>query len=116
MDNAKNAIHGQMVAGMAWRVKYRQLDQHGLPTKVRTLIQFLGVHPRNRGGIYPAGVRCKGLCLEVVDAGFLKEEVNHALVGVGEIPSEHIKDRGQNYVSGSVYNAEQCQKDKFLQS
>ena len=95
-----------MTAAMAWRVKYRKIDHDGKVIRLKLRIESLGVHPKNRGGVYPAGVRCKGLCVDVVEAGFVKEEVNHAVVVVEETPAERIRSRGTDYVSGSTYNVE----------
>ena len=47
-------------------------------------------------------------------AGFLKEEVNHAVVAVEETPAESIRSRGTDYVSGSTYNVEACKRDELL--
>ncbi len=49
---------------------------------MKLFVQSLGVHPKNCGGVYPVGVRCKGLCVGVVEAEFVKEEMNHVVVVV----------------------------------
>ena len=85
--DAEDCLQGIITAGMAWRVKYRVLDGSGEVVKRHCPILYLGVHLRNRGGIYPSGVRCKGLGVDVVAEGFAKEECNHAGVAVEEIPS-----------------------------
>ena len=82
------ADEGVMVAAMTYRVKYRNTCPDGKPLKVAVRVDEMGVHRKNRGGVFPAGVRCKSLCMEVVEAGFMKEEVNHACVVV-EQPSSH---------------------------
>ena len=56
------------------------------------------------GGVYPAGDRCKNLCIDVVEAGFVKEDVDHAGVAVEETPLEDAAKRGQAYVSGKAHN------------
>ena len=68
----------------AWRVKYRDMKSK---QKIRVRIENMGVHENNRGGVYPAGVRCRDLCTEVLKVGFLKEEFTHALVAVEEKPA-----------------------------
>ena len=103
-----------MIAAMAWRVKYRKTDEDGKVVRKKVSIDSLGVHPKNRGGVYPSGVRCKSLCVEVIEVGFIKEEVNHAVVAVEETPAAHIRSRGDDYVSGSSYNVEKCRKDELL--
>ena len=75
----------------------------------------MGVHKKNRGGVYPSGIRCKSLCVEVLEAGFLKEEVNHACIVVEEAPVEEIiRSRGAGMVSASTFNAENSSKDELL--
>ena len=101
---------------MAWRVKYRKLDSAGNVLRMRLPVHTLGCHPKNRGGVYASGLRCKGLCIEVVEAGFVKEEVDHAGVAVEETPLEDAASRGKAYVSGRAYNKEQSSKDENLQT
>ena len=89
--------------------------------KVRLPIGALGVHQKNRGGVYPAGVRCKSLCEDVVDAGFSSEVVNQNCVAVEEILIEHYQRRGSGsqwqlvnpagQVSGWAYKVEKSKKD-----
>ena len=75
---------GDVTAAMCYRVKYRKLDQHGKPLRMFVPILALAVHPKNRGGVYPAGSRLKELCYKLGVLGFRKEEPNHALVAVEE--------------------------------
>ena len=49
----KDEDTGMMRRAMAMRVKYRVLDDDGGFTCKRILLQRLGVHPKNRGGVYP---------------------------------------------------------------
>ena len=107
--------NGLMVAAMAYRVKYRKLDTDGKVCKILVRIESMGVHKKNRGGVYPAGVRCKSLCVEVLKAGFVKEEFNHAFIAVEEAPvAEVIRAGGAGMVSASTYNAEHSSKDELL--
>ena len=120
---ADSKLHGEglMVAAMAFRVKYRKTDTDGKVVKSNVRIAELGVHRKNRGGVYPAGVRCVSLCEEVVPAGFVKEEVNHALIAVeirrpsavagAQCPDDEKADDG---ASATAYNAEHCMKDEHL--
>ena len=84
-----------MTAAMAWRVKYRKIEDAGKVIRMKLRIASLGVHPKNRGGVYPAGVRCKGSCVDVVEVGFVKEEVNHAGVVVEELQHSTSAVAGQ---------------------
>ena len=94
----------------AFRVKYRDMKSK---QKIRVRIEDMGVHENNRGGVYPAGVRCRDLCIEVLKVGFIKEEFTHALVAVEEKPS-HQMSKGSDYVSASEYNKNASQKDESL--
>ena len=106
---------GLMIAAMAYRVKYRKVDRDGKAMKIRVRVENMGVHWKNRGGVYPAGVRCKSLVVEVVEAGFVKEEVEHGFVAVEQAPVEEIiRSRGKGMVSAYTYNAEQSCKDELL--
>ena len=114
MADSKQCHPSLMIEAMAYRVKYRRTDSGGKVIRKKMCIDQLGPHRKNRGGVYRSGVRCKNLCVEVVDVGFVKEEVNHAVVTVEEPPPEHIRSRGPEYISASVYNAEQSTKDELL--
>ena len=114
MADSKLCAASTVTAAMAWRVKYRKTTSDGKVLRVKLPVGGLGVHYKNRGGVYPAGVRCKSLCEETVDVGFSKEEINHAGVSVEEAPAEHIRSRGTEYISGSAYNIAACNKDEFL--
>ena len=103
-----------MTASACWRVKYRKATPDGEMIRKKQRVESLGVHPKNRGGVYPAGVRCQSLTVDVIEAGFVKEEVNHAVVVVEETPAEHICSRGKDYVSGTKYNQTMCSKDELL--
>ena len=74
------------MAAMAWRVKYRKAGTQGANVKLKQRIEHLCVRPENRGSVYPAGLRCKALCGNVVNAGFAKEEFCHQLVAVEDTP------------------------------
>ena len=98
------------------RVKYRDLKS---PTKIKVRVENLGVHRNNRAGVYPAGIRCKELCGQVMEAGFLKEEFSDKLVAVEEMPTHEARSRGFNTTedkTGSQYNREASSKDELLQT
>ena len=102
-----------MMAAMAWRVKYRKADLDGRALKLKQRIESLGVHPGNRGGVYPSGLRCRSLCRAVVQAGFSKEEACHQLLAVEEPPADDIRSRGEGYESGSAYSKAASEKDGY---
>ena len=66
--------------------------------------------------MYPAGIRCKSLCTEVGDVGFLKESVEHCCIAVEDMPIDIARSRGPTHESGSAYNLRQSQKDEFLKT
>ena len=104
-----------MIAAMAWRVKYRKVDLDNRPVRKKLRVGTLGVHPKNRGGVYPGGLRCVTLAEDVlVTNGFLKEEVNHQVVVVEETPVDEIRSRGDEYVTGLTYNVEASRRDELL--
>jgi len=108
--------HGLMTVASAYRAKYRKCDSGGKAEKLFVRVGGVGVHKQNRGGVYPSGVRCKSLCEEVMENGFLKEEVNHACIVVEEPPVEHavLHAAVAGPKSSASYNAEQCAKDELL--
>ena len=94
----------------AWRVKYRDMKSK---QKIRVRIENMGVHENNRGGVYPAGVRCRDLCIEVLKVEFPKEAFTHALVAV-EKKTLHECSKGSEYVFAPEYNKNASQKDGYL--
>ena len=99
------------------RVKYRDMkSESGQKIKVR--VENLGVHRNNRSGVYPAGIRCKELCSEVIANGFLKEEFSDKIVAVEEMPTHEVQadpSRGE-VQTGSQYNRAASSKDELLQT
>ena len=104
MADSKLVAHSTMTAAMAWRVKYRRTNHDGKILRLKVRVEALGVHPKSRGGVYPSGRRCVSLCEDVMDVGFVKEEMNTIVVAVEDTPAEHIRSRGIEYKSGSAYN------------
>ena len=97
-----------MTAAMAYRVKYRIDPKHFM---YELAIRCLGTHRKNRGTVYPCGLRCKTLTVNVLKSGFLKEEVNHACIAVEEAPPEAWP---QGYESASNYNRRHCSLSDIL--
>ena len=62
----------------------RQISGYEIQRNLRVRIENMSVHESNRAGLYPAGIRCRDLCVEVLKLGFLKEEFTHGLVAVEE--------------------------------
>jgi hypothetical protein len=115
MADSKEMTHSLITAAMAWRVKYRKSTADSLVHRMKLQIGDLGVHRKNRGNVYPSGLRCKSLCEEVLEAGFAKEEVNHACVAVEEVPGpETVRIKG--YESAAAYNQRESMKDALLSS
>ena len=98
-----------LVQAAAWRTKY------ALQVKVKVRIENLGVHRNNRAGVYPAGIRCKELCGDVLPAGFLKEEFEDKLVAVEEMPAHEARNYPDRQ-TGSQYNKELSSKDDLLKT
>ena len=70
---------GLVRKAMAFRVKYRVSD------KKRTVpLSRLGVHPQNRGGMYPQPDTVRNLGLKKLTKGFNQSEANHEGVSVEE--------------------------------
>ena len=98
---------GTMIAGMAYRVKYRKTCSSGRLVLKYLPIGIRGVHQKNHGGVYPAGVRCKSLNASICKSGFVKEEINHAAVAVEEIPiSEQLSPA--LLTDAKSYNIQRC--------
>ena len=72
---------GLVRKAMAFRVKYR------LDIKKRVIaLSRLGVHPQNRGGMYPQPDVVRNLGLKIITKGFNKSEADHEGVCVEEVP------------------------------
>ena len=63
---------GLVRKAMAFRVKYR-LSEHRKPIS----LSRLGVHPQNRGGMYPQPDTVNNLGLTIIRKGFNQSEANH---------------------------------------
>ena len=89
---------GLVRQAMAFRVKYR-LDIN----KRVIALSRLGVHPQNRGGMYPQPDTVRNLGLKIITKGFNQSEANHEGVNVEEVPfaerAEFSRSRGSSYVA-----------------
>ena len=74
------------------------------------------MHQKNRGGIYPAGITCKDLMVNVITGGFSKEEVGHQQVAVEEMPFDEFRSCEKEYETGTAYNKRQSEKDELLKT
>ena len=61
---------------MAYRVKYRVKGGGGVH-KRKMPFSLLGVHNRNRGGVYPSPETVENLGFKLLNKGFSSEEANH---------------------------------------
>ena len=108
-----------MVKAMAWRVKYRKVDEANHPIKQMLPIGQTGPHPGNRGGVYACGDRVQSLCMDVLKAGFCKEEIDHGCVAVEAMPLDVAAERARDAknarpIDGLAYNKEESCKDPTL--
>ena len=67
---------GLIRQAMAYRVKYRVIAANGAH-KRKLPLSLLGVHNRNRGGVYPSPETVENLGLKLLSVGFSSEEANH---------------------------------------
>ena len=125
MAHKQSDDHGVMVAAMALRVKYRKVDDNGRAIKQMLPIGQTGPHPANRGGVYASGDRVVGLCKDVLQAGFCKEEIDHGCVAVEAMPlvvaTELAQELAQDPnkakpIDGLAYNKKESCKDPILES
>ena len=78
---SNDELHGIIKKAMALRVKYR------VENRKKTLpLALLGVHPKNRSGVYPNADRVESLGISLLRDGFNVDEANHEGVCVQEVP------------------------------
>ena len=95
MADSKLAPTGLMIEACAYKAKYRKEGP-----KVRLRPADLGVHRKNRGGAYPAGLRCKELLVDIAGHGIVQEEADHNCSAVEEKPlAEILKEGGASFQS-----------------
>ena len=85
---------GLVRAAMAFRVKYRISGE-----RKHISLPRLGVHPMNRGGVYPQPDTVRNLGLELLNTGFNENEANHEGVCVEEVP---FRERSAATADGSA--------------
>jgi hypothetical protein len=89
---AMDANMGLIRRAMAFRVKYRVPNADGSQKRCMALA-MLGVHPQNRGGVYPSPETVQNLGVNLLTSGFNADEANHEGVCVQELPvSEQTTD------------------------
>ena len=106
---------GLVRKAMAFRVKYRVSL-----SKKRIALARLGVHPQNRGGMYPQPDNVRNLGLNIMATGFNGSEADHEGVCVEEVPfcersSSHGRSGGLPEESYAEYNLRQCDH-QFLEN
>ena len=98
---------GLVRKAMALRVKYR-VSAKIIPVPLCRI----GVHPDNRGGMYPQPDTVRNLGLDIMSKGFNQSEANHEGVNVEEVPfgerAAHSRRIGSPYQPYSDYNNGQC--------
>ena len=99
---------GLVRKAMAFRVKYRVSL-----SKKRIALARLGVHPHNRGGMYPQPDIVRNLGLNIMATGFNGSEADHEGVCVEEVPfrersSANGRSSGLPDASYAEYNLLQC--------
>ena len=97
---------GLVRKAMAFRVNYRVSDKKTIS------LSRLGVHPQNRGGMYPQPDVVRNLGLKIITKGFNQSEANHEGVSVEEMPycerAKHSRSDGLPYEPYADYNIRQC--------
>ena len=91
VSDAPKVTAGDVRKAMALRVKYRVPTGCG-DAKRRLAIKILGVHPNNRGGVYPQGDVAKGLAVKLAEKGFVQEVADHMGVCVQQPPPDNAID------------------------
>ena len=102
---------GEVVKAMALRVKYRLKTDLGA-LKRRLPLTVLGVHPENRGSVYPGADVVRGLGIQLARKGFSQEEADHQGVCVQEPPANTPAVAGQECYAD--YNLRCCKGQPFL--
>ena len=103
-------FNGILRQAMAYRVKYRVMNQQG-KAKKNIPLEFLGVHPSNRGGVYPTVSTLENLNINIVGSGFSEQEANHEAVCVQEVPE---CARPEGYETLKDYNIRQTRHSDTL--
>ena len=79
--SSKNDV-GVVTKGNQLRRNWAKKDVEGNPLLLKAEIDSLGVHPQNRGGVYPSAVQCIELLQPIFKGGFSKEEAQKQFVVV----------------------------------
>ena len=108
---------GLIRKAMAFRVKYRLVGENG-SLKRRLPLRIMGVHPENRGGVYPQAGAVRQLGIELVKAGFNQEEADHQGVCVEDIPAKELSEVADSSAvaeSYQEYNRRRCAGSSYLE-
>ena len=106
---------GTVRQAMAWRVKYRVKSESG-QSKRRLPLQMLGVHPQNRGGVYPQGNVVKTLGIRLAGLGYSQEDADHQGVAVEQPPRDEKNPDSAVAESYGEYNRRKCSGQPLLKS
>ena len=103
-------INGIMIKATAYIAKFSIEGP-----KVRVRPSEAGVHKKNRGGEYPAGLRAKELLIKIATDGIIQDEVDHHGYAVEEMPLQEMMQRKDtDFISTLEYNIRHCAKDELL--
>ena len=90
-------------------------DKYSTGPKMQIVIDFLGPHPKNRGGQYPSHEAVLELCCKLIKEGFDVDEANHMGACVSELDSEQQGSAGSpkddktgKYQTYTAYSEEKC--------
>ena len=105
---------GTVRKAMAFKVKYR-VASDSKHVKQRLPLRLLGVHPANRGGVFPQANVVRALGIKLGRRGFSQEEADHQGVCVRQPTDE--KSDGKSAVADSFaeYNQKRCQGQPYLE-
>ena len=78
-DDGDASTVGLMRRAAAYEAKYVELDADGNPLRITVPILEVGVHPKNRGGVYTQGRHCKRLIAAMIWNSFEHSQNNFLL-------------------------------------
>ena len=108
--DVKGNANGFMIMASSYIAKYAKDGE-----KVRLRPGDNGVHKKNRGGEYPAGLRGKELFVSIAKTGVIQDEVDHHGYAVEEMPVQEMLQRKDTGITTTLeYNVQQCAKDNLL--
>ena len=91
----------------SYRTKYAEKDDDGNVKITKYGVWLQSVHPKNRGGIHPQGMRVKDLCQKILkqDMGWDQAEVEFGGCVVRELPEKGRPPGYETYHAFTVRNS-----------